>query len=92
MGFLGQRPIIGRLRSEAQLVVQLNQPLPSLVLQMRWILTLRHRKGRTASNGSRHQRGVSVGNAGLGGDERAFRDIPITLGRRRQFLRGVSDC
>ena len=62
---------------------ELNQPLPSLVLQMRWILTLRHRKGRTLSNGSHHQRGVSVGNAGLRGatNERS-RDIPITLGRR----------
>ena len=83
VGFLGQRPIIGRSRSEAQLVVRLNQPLPSLVLQMRWILTLRHRNGRTPSNGSHHQRGVSVGNAGLGGEERAFPGIPITLGRRR---------
>ena len=72
VGFLGQRPIIGRPRSETQLVVRLNQPLPSLVLQMRWILTLRHPKGRTPSNGSHHQPGVSVGNAGLGGDERAF--------------------
>jgi hypothetical protein len=47
VGFLGQRPIIGRPRSETQLVVRLNQPLPSLVLQMRWILTLK--TGRVGS-------------------------------------------
>ena len=40
--------------TDADLVVRLNQPLPSLVLQTRWIFTLRHGKGRTLSNGSHH--------------------------------------
>jgi hypothetical protein len=72
VGLLGERPIIGRPRSEAQLVVRLNQPLPSLVLQMRWILTLRHRKV-----GSFEWIAPPAGCLGrerrlAGGDERAF--------------------
>ena len=82
MGFLGQRPIIGRPRSEAQLVVRLNQPLPSLVLQMRWILTLKTgrvgllRMDRTTSGASRS------GTRAWGATNERSRDIPITLGRR----------
>jgi len=82
VGFLGQRPIIGRPRSETQLVVRLNQPLPSLVLQMRWILTLKTgrvgllRMDRTTSGASRS------GTRAWGATNERSRDIPITLGRR----------
>jgi hypothetical protein len=82
VGLLGQRPVIARPRSEAQLEVRLNQPLPSLVLQMRWILTLRHRKGRTLRMDRATSGASRSGTRAWGATNERSRDIPITLGRR----------